>query len=195
MNLVNQTPLVAKDRSIVDINGVQTLKKRDGSLVIPPIYVGKNNGNYGDMPYSSTSENRRDLIDRPLGKYQIYIPRIINPVDVPPSLYTDEAIRIIQQMVIKNIQDEHMVGDDIIPVPEPFLVRQIMATVIRTLYPLVDVNTVMWRTTKIITDDFREKIYNIKMFSTQDKGSVTEVNMDRIRRNLPRKTKIWVDIA
>lgn len=127
---------------------------------------------------------------------QMYMPNIIQPLDIPKNIFTMETVRAIQNNVATSLKRENIPpnSNDVI-VPETDVVKQEMVAYARLLYPYFDQEKLIRYVSRGIIDDFVEKYYDIHIVNTQTTSSVTETNPDRIRKRMPKKPRAYVDIS
>lgn len=126
----------------------------------------------------------------------MYQPMSVTPIAIPSDVFTLETIDIIQAQVGRSLKQHNIPSEpDTIIFPEKHVVIQVMDQHANKLYPFWDRNKLIRRTVKTIVDDTLEKYYDIMIETQQFKGSVSDVNIERIRRRLPKKIRAYADIS
>lgn len=121
----------------------------------------------------------------------IHQPGTVLPIETPTNFFTDENIKTIKQRVIEGLDSYGLHGLD----AEDDVVKDQMIYHFRSLWPFISPDKLIFRCADTIIKDTIEKYFQIRWMSEQYKGSSYDVNIDRIRRRMPKKPVAYVDIS
>lgn len=122
-----------------------------------------------------------------------HMPGVVMPIEIPNDMCTNDMILEIQNRVSEALAATHPELQNLEPSRED--VMQEWTFYFRTLYPFVSPDKIKFRIVDGIVKDTVEKYFQIREMNQNYKGSLVEVNVDRIRRRMPKKPVAYADIS